>query len=361
MTNKKEILDDIKNILSKSKDTKMKTYLQNGKYSETVIRKRFPDKNWAQLIEPMGFIPAVRHKVTYDQLIKDVKKVIETTGSTKQTNYIKHGLYSRSTIKRLSTNWNTLLKNLGYEINMYKPYMYNKKDIIDDYKRVKREIGKSPSAFEYRKLGKFSQTIIDKVFGSYTSLKKELNEIIDARFLSNEELEENLLTIYKKYGTLTADLIDHESIVSAPTIYARYGTIKNLHDHLNIPYVLEKHMSKFAYQCLQVLEKALGNDYVLEYTFPWLKNSITGRNYRIDCFYPALKLAIEFDGEQHFIFKPSYHKDKKGFEYQIRKDKEKDDLLEKHNIKIIRIRNSTYKNIFKILQDNNIANMTSLV
>lgn len=68
----------------------------------------------------------------------------------------------------------------------------------------------------------------------------------------------------------------------------------------------------------------------------------------LDCYMPNLGLAFEYDGDQHFMFPNIYHSTREEFEAQIARDREKDRICARHNVKLIRIRPSGNR-ISKIL------------
>lgn len=98
--------------------------------------------------------------------------------------------------------------------------------------------------------------------------------------------------------------------------------------------VNNKFCSKGEAECRRVLEKYYG------VKFPnvrpsWLKNPKTGRNLELDCYNEELKLAVEYDGEQHFK-KTSMGNSKQLAELQER-DKLKDRLCRANGVKLIRV------------------------
>jgi very-short-patch-repair endonuclease len=65
---------------------------------------------------------------------------------------------------------------------------------------------------------------------------------------------------------------------------------------------------------------------------------ITLKGLELDFMIPELRLAIEYDGEQHFdkeLYKKLYGE---GFEEQLKRDRAKEKLCIKKNIKLIRIK-----------------------
>ena len=271
---------------------------------------------------------------TKKDLINDVLKVFKETNNTTRENYLQYGKYSRAPINRLFGNWNNLLDELGYDINMYKNV--TKEDVIANMNDLINQFGYVNSTIQ-RKYGKYSQTIIDSLFGNWSNLAKELNQKIDGRFISDEEIKTNLLHIYKEYNHMSKYLIDNYCIVSHPTIINRFGNLQNICDELEIPLYTEAPISKLCSYALGIISSELNEEPKLEYTFPWLINPNTKAKLRIDAYYPKHNLAVEVDGQQHTSKDSFYNKSEKYLEIYQQRDKIKDELLKNHNINLVRI------------------------
>lgn len=70
----------------------------------------------------------------------------------------------------------------------------------------------------------------------------------------------------------------------------------------------------------------------------WLKNPKTGHRMELDFYCSKLKLAIEFNGKQHYEYTPYFHGDKKNFKEQVDRDKAKLKLCKKQGVHLIVIR-----------------------
>ena len=87
-------------------------------------------------------------------------------------------------------------------------------------------------------------------------------------------------------------------------------------------------MSKYERTVANILE-LLGIKYIREYRID---------KFRIDFYLPEFKTAIEVDGEHHFDDEAFMDANKEDKLYKRQKlDKEKELILEEHNIKLIRI------------------------
>lgn len=93
---------------------------------------------------------------------------------------------------------------------------------------------------------------------------------------------------------------------------------------------------KFEPRCREIFER------IFKRKFPsirpdWLKNPITKYNLELDGYCPSLKLAFEYDGEQHSKYNKRFHKNIKEFEYQVKKDSFKTLKCKQLGIRLIRI------------------------
>jgi very-short-patch-repair endonuclease len=101
-----------------------------------------------------------------------------------------------------------------------------------------------------------------------------------------------------------------------------------------------KFCSKGETECRRVLEKYYGVPFPNQRP-SWLKNPKTNRSLELDCYNADLdvgkgwRLAVEYDGEQHFK-KTSMGDDKKVKELQAR-DKLKDKLCKENKVILIRV------------------------
>ena len=67
--------------------------------------------------------------------------------------------------------------------------------------------------------------------------------------------------------------------------------------------------------------------------------------------YGNLMFMIEYDGIQHYEYRPFFHRSKKDFDEQVRRDRLKDDYCSKNGINMLRIAYRDYDNIESILDN----------
>ena len=67
----------------------------------------------------------------------------------------------------------------------------------------------------------------------------------------------------------------------------------------------------------------------------WLINPSTGRRMHLDGYNEELKLAFEYNGIQHYVYNPYFHRNRKQFNIQQMKDLVKKKLCRKNGIELI--------------------------
>jgi hypothetical protein len=69
----------------------------------------------------------------------------------------------------------------------------------------------------------------------------------------------------------------------------------------------------------------------------FLKNDVTSQNLELDMYNDELKLAIEYNGKQHYEFVPYFHKNHESFLNQRYRDEMKKVKCDKQGIKLITV------------------------
>lgn len=84
----------------------------------------------------------------------------------------------------------------------------------------------------------------------------------------------------------------------------------------------------------EYLEKRFNKKFI-ECRPSFLKNPKTKRNLEFDCYNDELKLAVEYNGKQHYEFCSRFHKSASDFQNQVLRDNIKVNLSEKNSINLI--------------------------
>ena len=108
----------------------------------------------------------------------------------------------------------------------------------------------------------------------------------------------------------------------------------NAETTLKKPFSASGGTSKGELECKRCIEEITHKPFV-KYRPDFLKNEITGKNLELDCYNDELKLAIEYNGIQHYEYTPVFHKNKDVFYNAKYRDKMKEELCRKHGVKLI--------------------------
>lgn len=88
--------------------------------------------------------------------------------------------------------------------------------------------------------------------------------------------------------------------------------------------------------CCEVMEKIYGKPFT-SVRLPCLRNPETGCNLEIDCYNDELKLGVEYNGVQHYIYPNKFHRTKEEFIAQVRRDQYKVEACEQAGIYLITV------------------------
>ena len=92
--------------------------------------------------------------------------------------------------------------------------------------------------------------------------------------------------------------------------------------------------SKGEKECRRVIEKYTGMSFPKQRP-NFLRNNISGSNLELDCFNDHLKIAVEYNGEQHYKYTPYFHSSKEAFYNLKYKDDIKKRLCRENGIHLI--------------------------
>lgn len=108
---------------------------------------------------------------------------------------------------------------------------------------------------------------------------------------------------------------------------------------------LGKKVSSGELECRRILQKVFNKPFnTLRPNF--LRNPITSSsdgdssqnfNLELDCFEPSLRLALEYQGQQHYKYIPHFHKNKEAFRNQQYRDELKRRMCKDNKINLIEV------------------------
>ena len=123
-----------------------------------------------------------------------------------------------------------------------------------------------------------------------------------------------------------------------------YKGIKKYHKNTNLSKIVKffqkekkcKRINKTEEMCRKIIQK------IYNKPFPsvrpdFLKSPMTKKNLELDCYNADLKIALEYNGQQHYKYTPHFHKSKKNFYSQVHRDDWKRKKCRELGIKLIEI------------------------
>lgn len=270
--------------------------------------------------------------------------------------YKENGKINRELCIRYGILRSEIVKYFGNILNMYKEVGYNtkyrrdipKEEVVQDILNWHEKTGSTLSS-KYRKEGKFSCCVINRL-GGWINLMKELNLPVVNDNFTDDEMKDTLLSLYEEYGFLSTRLINEKAPFTMQAVSARMGNKNKIEEIIGVKNAFLPRKSSGSLFIFNFLKKH-NVEFYSEYTWDWFL-SCHKKHLFVDFYIPKINLAIEYDGEQHVRYSKFIHKTYDNFIELKERDVLKNKLLEEHNIKLIRINYKTsYDNIENILSE----------
>lgn len=103
-------------------------------------------------------------------------------------------------------------------------------------------------------------------------------------------------------------------------------------------------MSKGELRCYDAVQRIFPEKTFSKIRPDWLMNPETGYNLELDLYCEDLKLAIEYNGKQHYHYPNAFHKTEQDFLSQIRRDDFKKRRCDRKGITLIIVPYSVHFN-----------------
>lgn len=349
---KEDCFNMAKEILNSEGDLTKDIFFEKSNYDKKVFLNMF-DNSFRSFIKESGLyndIKKIRDKknhqaitITKEELIDKIFEFIKINNidNLKANDLYSNTNITQNQIKKYWTSFGEMKKELKLETK--KENLPSKEEVINHMWHLYNTNNNKLTSTIQRKDGKYEKKVIDKLFGSFSNMLTEMGLNINIpRNISSEELLNDLKSIVERYGTINSILIDNEGKYSRPTYLSRLGgSIPEICKYLNI---INKNMthsciSDIGRYCIHLFSEILNDkNYTLEQTFDWLINPETGSKMRLDGYFPNLKIAIEYDGIQHYEYTPKLDKTYESFLKRQERDKIKNQLCKENNIKLIRVK-----------------------
>jgi len=116
-----------------------------------------------------------------------------------------------------------------------------------------------------------------------------------------------------------------------PRTTAKFPSPRNLNNN-------SRRYSKGETECRRILEK-LFNKPFLSQRPDFLRNPVTGGNFNLelDCYNDSLRLAVEYNGKQHYNYIPFFHRNRDHFMTQKYRDDMKRRICKENKVNLIEV------------------------
>lgn len=316
----KEFLDllNVKNEINKNRNEKISNKLKgnnnfkkqlklNKEEVEKIILNTYNNKGYNDFT--MNYL--VNNSILYDSIIK---KYYKTFSNMKKE------------LKLYNNKEYFLLHR--YELDKYLLKIYNK------YKKLTRDVIKKNSVYPYK--------LIINIYGSHQKMLEKLNIKklpSQVKNISTKELLDDLYNLYITYNEISEKIINDYGKYNTKMYFSKVGNMKQIYNSLNIlKYNTNPSISSIAIYAISIISDILSSKPEIEKTFYWLINPKTNNNLKLDAYFNNYKLAIEYDGIQHYQHIPYLDKYYNDFINRQYKDRVKEKLCKENKIKLIRIK-----------------------
>lgn len=169
-------------------------------------------------------------KITEESIVEDILMVYSKIGKIPtQENYKLHGSFSINSILN-KNSWNFWLKKIFGKVNFDVigggERKVSREDLLNNIKELIKLLGKVPTQEELS-LGKYSKNAYRREFGKYSLALKELNLKTKVKFnLSKEEILEDLKRVYREIGKIPSykEFNKLTNTVSATSASSKFGS-----------------------------------------------------------------------------------------------------------------------------------------
>lgn len=350
---KEDCFNKAREILNSEKNITKDLFFKKSNYDKKTFLNMF-NNSFREFIKESGLYGDVKnnrnkkhHKsitISKEDLINEILDFVKTNNinSLKSNDLYSNTNITQNHIKKFWGTFGEMKKELNLE-SIKEKYNPTKEEIINHMWYLYHINNNKLTSAIQRNDGKFSAKIINKNFGSFSNMLTEMGLNINIpRNISEIDLISDLKSIVNEYGILTERLITYCGKYSYQTYINKLGgSLTEICNKIGIiqDNNINSCSSNIASYCITIFSKIFNDtNYVLEQTFDWLVNPNTNAKMRLDGYFPNLKIAIEYDGIQHFEYIEKFDKTYDNFLKRQQRDKLKNELCKNNNIKLIRIK-----------------------
>ena len=277
------------------------------------------------------------HMYSDEEIKQELERLILEYGEINTKIIDAYATFSKDTLKRY---YGGIIKALEH-FNLPRSDFHrnvSKEELDKEIFRIQREFGYVSKPL-LEKHGKYGPKVVNRIYGNFSKMYEVLGleQHPSGRVPTDEELIKDFLRLYNKFRYVNQELVTQESKYSTTCYKDRFGSFNKLRKKLGMKEVasgIEK-SSLSAMYAINKVSQMLNEEPELEKTFPWLVNKFTGCHFRVDAYYHNNKVAVEYNGPQHYKVDGLYVKDRESLIYRKILDMNKGELLAFHGIKVL--------------------------
>ncbi len=222
-----ELLNDIQRLHKElSRIPSVGDIIKYGKYGYQTYQKRFG--NIRTIREKSGFKGKISPKVniTDTQLLNDLQQLYQKLGKIPSSKDItKCGKYNYKTYQKRFGSMMSAREEAGINGRVYR---ITEAELLNDLQRLRRELSKIPSTGDIIKYGKYSAVLYQKRFGSILVAKKKAG--VGGRNppirITATELLNDLRRLHRELAKIpSCDNINKYGKYAVGTYYTRFGSL----------------------------------------------------------------------------------------------------------------------------------------
>lgn len=343
-TTKEEIIKDIQRIYSMDVEINQKSIIKNlGKRNYLNLLSLFGSLHEA-LIESGLSIEDSWHKRSKEEITKIILKAYKENGEvTLSLLGKKYKLFDKAIYRCFENkSFEEILTELKIPLKIGQRKNISKEDCIKEIYRIQREFGYVSKPI-MEKNSNINTKVVQRIWGNYGNMYEELKLDRHPSGVVNtdEEIIEDVKRIYEKYHTINTEILNKEGKFSTFVYKHRFGGLYKTYEKAGITKLFRGGSAESDY-VIQLYAKALNEEPEYEKTFEWLKSPRTNAKLRLDAFFEKEKLAIEYNGPQHYMLVKKYEQTEEDLKVRQEIDAFKIKICKEHGIKTIVVK---YKDI----------------
>lgn len=270
----------------------------------------------AEVPEPVSYRPE-KPRPNRRQLVEEIRRFVVGRNGAVPTfpEFVAATGIRAGRFEKLQLSWGKALEEAGFGVAP--PRVTAEADLVADLQAVAANHGGTPSRSAYDAYGKYAAKTLVARFGSWVKALKAAG----------------LQPFPTVFGTKTPaqkqSRTKHKKVAKAKK--------RETYESLGLSAIYEGSPTQFFLTRLVaevLVENGLDGAFLPEHQFEWLVNTTTGKQFRVDTYYPGHHLAFEYQSDLHFKPSPEGYG---SLEDVIRRDYLKRQLLQRHRVKLLEI------------------------